>query len=204
MSLFYRIAYGLGFTPWERAATHPPAAAQIARLLNREQSERSTPYGKALDLGCGTGYWSIELAMRGWQVTGIDNVPGAIRQARRRAENAHIEVPFVRVDMTELKQAEVGSGYEFVWDFGAMHGLSPAQLHATGKEVSAITRPGATLLMLAWTPGLRRPLPRGLDRRDIEAAFPLWHCVDEEEFDVSGLPAPLKKVSPRFYRFRRD
>ncbi|MGH6915290.1 MAG: class I SAM-dependent methyltransferase, partial [Geminicoccales bacterium] len=88
MSLFFRIAYSVGFTPWEHAATHRPAAEHIAALFDREESERKSPYGRALDLGCGTGYWSVELASRGWQVTGIDIVPKAVRKARERAQKA--------------------------------------------------------------------------------------------------------------------
>jgi len=68
VSVFYQIAYRIGFTPWEEAAT-----------------ERQPPLGAALDLGCGTGGWAIELARRGWVVTGVDLVPTAIAKARKRA-----------------------------------------------------------------------------------------------------------------------
>ena len=74
MSLFHKLAYAIGFTPWENAATHRPAAEQVSALFDREQSERRPPYGRALDLGCGTGHWAIDLALRGWQVTGVELV----------------------------------------------------------------------------------------------------------------------------------
>ena len=64
MSLFYRILYQIGFTPWEEGATDGPAAKQIARLFEREERERGQPYGPALDLGCGSGIWSVILARR--------------------------------------------------------------------------------------------------------------------------------------------
>jgi SAM-dependent methyltransferase len=65
--------YRLGLTPWERYGK--AAASSIAGLLDREESERSRPLGRALDLGCGRGQYTPELARRGWQATGIDNVP---------------------------------------------------------------------------------------------------------------------------------
>ena len=77
MSLFYRIAYRLGFTPWEEATQHGPSAQMIAALFDREQAGREPPYGAALDVGCGGGLWSIDLARRGWDVTGVDIVPKA-------------------------------------------------------------------------------------------------------------------------------
>ena len=79
----YARLYRFGITPWERYAT--AAAASIAALLDREQSERSRPPGRALDLGCGRGQYTPELARRGWEAVGIDNVPAAIEAAAARA-----------------------------------------------------------------------------------------------------------------------
>ena len=204
MSLFYKIAFRLGFTPWEQAATHPPAAEKISMLFDREESGRQPPYGHALDLGCGTGIWSVELASRGCQVTGIDIVPKAVRSARERAREAGVEVRFVEGDITALRAVGVGSGFRFVWDFGTVHGLTQKQREAVGREVSAVTADDATMLMMAWPPGRRGPLPRGASRGDIEAAFPGWKVISEDAFDAFGLPGPLGSVDQTFYRLRRD
>ena len=47
----YARMYRFGVTPWERYAT--AAAASIAARLDREETGRSRPLGRALDLGCG-------------------------------------------------------------------------------------------------------------------------------------------------------
>jgi SAM-dependent methyltransferase len=203
MNLFYTIAYWLGFTPWEAAANHPPAARHIRALFEREERERQPPYGHALDLGCGRGHWSIVLAQRGWQVTGIDLVPKAVRVARARARNEDVQVRFVQGDVTALRDADVGDGFRLVWDFGMFHGLTPQARAAVGREVSALAADDATILMLAWTPEQRGLLPRGVSRAGIEQAFAGWEVTDEEAFDVTGLPKRLHNVNPRVYRLRR-
>jgi SAM-dependent methyltransferase len=203
MSLFYKLAYRLGVTPWEEAADHPAAAQVIAALFDREQEGREPPYGRVLDLGCGSGHWAVDLARRGWEVVGVDIVPKALERARRRARNAGVEVELIEGDLTALHAAGVGSGFDLFWDFGSIHGLDAGQREAVGREVSAAAAPGARALILAWKPGRRGPLPRGASRTEIEAAFPDWEVIDDQPFDATGLPRPLRGVEPRVYRLRR-
>ncbi len=202
MQWFYRIAYQLGFTPWERASTHE--APMISAMFDREESERQQPYGRALDLGCGSGMQAVHLAQRGWQVTGVDLVPKALDAARRRARDAGVDVQLVEGDVTNLQKLGIGSGFQFVLDFGMFHGLDDAQRQAMGREVTRAAAPGATLLMIAWSPGRRWPLPRGASAEDIERAFPAWKVICEDAISASALPAALKNVAPRLYRLRHQ
>ena len=147
------------------------------------------------------------MARRGWQVTGIDVVPKALRQARAVAQQAAVDIRFVRGDMTRLGHANVGSGFTFFLDFGLFHDeLSDAQREAMGAGVTAVAAPDATLLMMAWAPRRRRFLPRGASPADVEAAYPAWKIIDIEPFDVSGSPfyRRVTDADPRFYRLRRQ
>jgi len=202
MSLFYKFQYLVGLTPWERMPSLP-IGEQAAALLDREESGREPPFGRALDLGCGTGFWSVRLAQRGWEVTGIDVVPKALRIARDRARAAGVEVRFVEGSATALTTAGIGSGFRLILDFGAVHGLPAEQVRAVGREVSAVAAGDATILMYAFSPGRRGPLPRGLDREEIEAAYGGWQITDEEAFDLAGAPRFVQNARPRFYRLRR-
>jgi SAM-dependent methyltransferase len=94
----YARMYRFGITPWERYAT--AAASSIAVLLDREETRRSRPPGRALDLGCGRGLYTPELARRGWEAVGIDDVPAA-----GRSTSSARPLSFVRR----------GSGQVFMW-----------------------------------------------------------------------------------------
>jgi len=208
MSLAYRLLYAVGYTPWEQPAELQGVNERVAALLEREEAGRRPPYGQALDLGCGSGVWGVELARRGWQVTGVDFVPKALRRARERARQAGVEMRLVEGDVTELSSAGVGSGFRLLMDFFLFHDeLTDEQRIAMGREVTAVAAPGATLLMTAWAPGRRGPLPRGAGRADIETAYPEWKVIDEEPFEVVTRARFYKHIhnaDPRVYRLRRE
>lgn len=111
VSLWYRFLYRTGLTPWESDTTS--VSSQISALVSVEENGSQPPYGRALDLGCGTGRWSILLACRGWQVVGVDVVPKAIDAARRRAREADEDVAFATGDVTALCDTGVGSDFAF-------------------------------------------------------------------------------------------
>lgn len=202
-AISYKVLYKVGFTPWEGSAEQARTREQISAMFDREEDGREPPYGPALDLGCGGGLWSIELARRGWQVTGVDIVPKALRIARERAQRAGVNVRFVQGDLAALRAAEVGSGYRLLLDFGAVHGLKEAQRRAAGREVTAVAASDATLLMLAFPPGRRGPLPRGMSHAEIGAAYPEWEVVEGEVLDAELPKIATKDGQPHWYRLTR-
>ncbi|HVX46443.1 MAG TPA: class I SAM-dependent methyltransferase [Mycobacteriales bacterium] len=202
MSRFYSIAYAVGFTPWERAARAD--AETLPRFLTREEAEHGGP-GRALDLGCGSGAHTALLAERGWKVTGVDLVPKALRRARERIAQRGLTANFVQSDVTELPPEAVGTGFDFFLDVGCFHGLAPGERRSMASAVTAIAAPDASLLMLAFKAGAApRPLPRGADQADIEADFPGWSVTDVEPAATEGMPRPLRRVAPSWYRLRRQ
>ncbi len=174
----YELAYAVGFHPWEHAIEEPGFVEAITRLFEDEERGRESPYGRALDLGTGSGIWGIELARRGWQVTGVDTVQRALRRARNRVGEAGVEMDLVHGDVTDLRAAGIDPGFRMVLDTGTFHGLNRAQREAMGREVDAVAAPDATVLLLAWEPKRRGPLPRGATREEIEVAFPGWTVTD--------------------------
>lgn len=201
---FYRAAYRIGFHPWEEAAEHQPILASTREMIEREEAGREPPYGDALELGCGSGFWSVELARRAWRVTGIDIVEGALDRAEARVAAAGADVRLIHGDVTELASAGVGSGFRLLFDFGTLHGLSPQQRRKAGREIDAIAAADAAMLLLAWAPRPRGPLPRGMDREEIEGAFPGWEVAEvvDADSDPPKLMAALG-ADARWYRLKR-
>lgn len=193
----YARLYRFGITPWERYGR--AAAPSIAALLDREEAERSRPLGRALDLGCGRGQYTPELARRGWRATGIDIVPAAIHAAERRGEDG---VSYVVGDVTDLSAAGLGT-FDFFLDIGCFQGFDSTRRQAEGHGVTAAANTEATMLMLVFGPTRARTLLGGASPEDVEVAFAGWEILSIEPADTAGLGWPMNRTAPQWYRLRR-
>lgn len=57
---------------------------------------------RVLDIGCGTGRHSIELAKRGYSITGVDLSDSMLERARRKAAESHVNIDFQHQDARNL------------------------------------------------------------------------------------------------------
>jgi len=60
------------------------------------------PGSRVLDMGCGTGRHSVELARRGYAVTGVDQSARMLAEARAAANQAGVEAEWVQADATRF------------------------------------------------------------------------------------------------------
>ena len=172
----YARMYRFGVTPWERYAT--AAAASIAARLDREETGRPRPLGRALDLGCGRGQYTPELARRGWEAVGIDYVPAAIEAAQANSPGVD-GLSYVVGDVTRLPSARLGM-FDFFLDIGCFQGLDAGQRQSQGEGVSALANPRATLLLLSFGPSRWRWLVEGASQEEVETAFAGWEMLAAE------------------------
>ncbi len=76
----------------EKLEAAPQEVDQLVELLNLQ------PGARVLDLCCGIGRHSLELARRGYEVTGFDRTASYLEQARTKAASENLEVDFILGD----------------------------------------------------------------------------------------------------------
>lgn len=146
----------------------------------------------------------MNLTRRGWDVTAVDFVPRALDIAHAKTTEAGVDVQYVKADVTDMGDVVVGD-FAPLLDVGCFHGLKPQHQSACMQQIQAVRRPGATLLMLAFQPGRRPPvpLPRGASRQELEQMFVGWHVIGDDAADTSCLSAPVKRAAPHSFWLRR-
>jgi len=174
-NIFFRVAYRFGPKPWDSGVPPP-------ELIEVIEGARRLPAGRALDLGCGTGTTTVYMANNGWQMTGVDFVPRAIRAARAKAAAASLSVAFLVGDVTRLHQYPIEPGFDLLFDQGCFHSLPEAAQPAYAREVTGMARSGATYLLYAFgrQPGARRPrfFPKGVTPDEVRARFSEFELVE--------------------------
>lgn len=101
----------------EYLRTIPPNIAQLTRreVDFIEGSLRLKKQSRILDLACGFGRHSIELAERGYEMAGVDLSLPLLERAAKAAEERNLDVKFIHGDMRELNFAGIFDGC-FIWD----------------------------------------------------------------------------------------
>jgi SAM-dependent methyltransferase len=89
----------LMFNP-DRIAMAKEEMEKVIALTELEQQ------ASVLDLGCGVGRCSLELARNGFFVTGVDRTAGFLDQARKQAEQDNLDVEFIQDDMRRFVRPE--------------------------------------------------------------------------------------------------
>ena len=142
--------------PWDSGISPPELLLFI----------HENPPGRALDLGCGTGTNTITLARQGWEVTGIDFALRAIRDARRKAVEADVQVNFLVGDATSLKG--VSGTFTLILDIGCYHSLPPNRQMAYQDNLEKFLSHGGSFLLYTFRKDKGDGSP-GLTEDDIES-----------------------------------
>ncbi len=130
--------------------------AHVAWLLGqlRAATGGEGPF-RVLDVGCGPGLYSHELAARGHPGCGFDFAPAPLAWAREHAEANGLPATFLEADLTDLPAdfaARCGAPFDAVtfW-FGEFHAFTPAQARGFLPRLAALLRPGG-LFVLEYQP----------------------------------------------------
>jgi len=194
----YDLMYRFG-APWEGAdRVELRALVRNGRCSPETLRRPGQPLARAIDLGCGAGGVSIELAQAGFEVTGVDFSRIALRKASRAARAQTIppaRLRFVRGDLTAGGIPAVNGPFDLLVDYGTLDDLPAAGRRAMAGYVTRLARPGARFFLYAFA-GRLEDLPRfsfsgpsrafpGIEEGEVEHLF-------GEAFRIQVLDAPTR------------
>ena len=109
----------------------------------------NTAVENAIELGCGEGRNAIYMAKQGIAVTAVDISPVAIENAEAIAKDNGVNIDFCCQDIIKSK---VTGKYDFVYDSGLLHHLTPHRRITYTELLQAILKPGGYfgLTCFAW------------------------------------------------------
>ncbi|QDU21679.1 class I SAM-dependent methyltransferase [Urbifossiella limnaea] len=184
-AFFDRVASATTVTPMSRDVLERYAAPRHPHLFAKELMFRLAGdlRGKrVLEVGCGEGVASVQLAYCGAAVDAVDISPVSIDVARRRADTNAQDVTFRVADVTREDLADPGT-YDVVWCDLILHHLTDS-LGAVMDGVWRWLRPGGVFIArepvayAGWLKALRGLVPVAVDATDDEQP------LRDAEFDV--------------------
>ncbi|MEW6750032.1 MAG: class I SAM-dependent methyltransferase [Candidatus Latescibacterota bacterium] len=112
-----------------------------------------------LELACGTGALALPLARAGHRVTGLDNAPAMLQEARRKADAAGLCVEWVEADMRAF---DLGRRFAFVFlaHNALCHVLTRADFRAFAGCVRRHLAPQGRFLVDVFVPNVELLVPR--------------------------------------------
>ena len=157
-NLFRRLLFQYWYfsqPPWDTGISPP----ELLEFINNH------PPGRAIDIGCGTGTNIITLVKAGWQVTGVDFAPRAIKLARQKLKRVGVQAELSVNDATKLSC--ITGPFDFALDLGCFHGIAKEGRKKYLDQLKRILAPnGFWLLYTFLNPGTPRS-SSGIDEADI-------------------------------------
>lgn len=173
---------------YDRHFTGTPLGVLLRRAVWRRLDARFAPGGRVLDLACGTGEDAVHLGARGARVLAIDASPAMVEAARSKAARAGVDGS---VEIRTLAIEDLGTlAGPFDGAFSSFGGLNcVADLSRAARDLAALLRPGAPLLLCVMGPlvpwewlgfllrgrpsqAFRRLRPGGVSWRGITVRYP--------------------------------
>ncbi|HEY66101.1 MAG TPA: class I SAM-dependent methyltransferase [Caldilineae bacterium] len=99
-----------------------------------------------LDMPCGPGRHALELARRGFRVTGVDRTVAYLDEARERAQEAGVNVEWIKADMRDFHLPGMfDAAINLFTSFGYFE--DPAEDRQVAENFFTSLKPGGQLLM---------------------------------------------------------
>jgi methyl halide transferase len=128
--------------PWN-SETPPDALVELV------ESRKVLPC-RAVDLGCGAGNYAIYLAAHGFDMTGVDSSPAAVKIATGNARRLGVRCRFIIADLIgDLHEVQERFDFAFDWEF--LHHIFPDDRETYVRNVVRILNRGALYLSVSFS-----------------------------------------------------
>lgn len=146
---------GIALEMWRKATSQDQTRLEVdflQRVLRLHEGSR------VLDVPCGFGRHSLELASRGYRVTGVDVAPQMIEEGRAAAANKNLTIEW---RIAEMRDIDWESEFDGAFCFGNSFGYLDAE--GTQKFLQAVAR--------ALKPGSRFAFDYGMAAESVLPRF---------------------------------
>jgi SAM-dependent methyltransferase len=135
--------------------------------------------GPVLELGCGTGRFTIPLAEHGLPITGLDIAPTMLEHARHKAP--HLAIRWVEAD---VRTFQLAAQFRLIFESGStfMHLLERADQEAMLASVRRHLSPEGRFVISVWFPH-----PAGMVTTATEQDWFAYTALDGRAVRVSGV-----------------
>jgi ubiquinone/menaquinone biosynthesis C-methylase UbiE len=163
----YDCKWGIDFGPIGRQQVRAKAEKALGGWPDR-------PFGDALEIGSGTGYFSLNLMQLGLieRLTATDISPRMLAELGTTAARLGLEVETQTLDAEHLPFAD--GSFDFVVGHAVLHHLP--DLETALAELHRVLRPGGTLAFCG-EPSRYGDLLAAVPKRGATLAAPLWRLL---------------------------
>jgi SAM-dependent methyltransferase len=103
-------------------------------------------YGRLLEIGCGIGVDSIQLAKAGFDVTAVDLTESALQVAKEFAAHRGVTIDFRQANAEHLDFPD--ASFDAVYSFGVLH--HTPDIEQAVAEVHRVLKPGGTAYVMLY------------------------------------------------------
>jgi SAM-dependent methyltransferase len=152
----------------------PVGRDQVLTKLGKALGRRPEPFGRALEIGAGTGYFTLNLMQAGVIRSAVcmDISPGMLAKLRRNAAELGLTVATVRGDAERLELAD--RSFDLVLGHAVLHHIP--DLERAFGEFHRVLRPGGSMAFCG-EPSRYGDLLAELPKRGAVALAPLWRAL---------------------------
>jgi demethylmenaquinone methyltransferase/2-methoxy-6-polyprenyl-1,4-benzoquinol methylase len=183
---------------------HADAGARAELLTSLEEL---APFGATLELACGTGQWTVELARHATAVTAVDAAPEALAICRERVGTAPVH--FVEADLFTWRPQQ---RYDFVFFSAWLSHVPPQRFDAFWALVADCLKLDGSVFVIDELPAVaaversasEQPAPavhREVSGGRTFRAVKVLHAPDElrARLDALGWKADIRTVGWRYF-----